>query len=110
VFHEDFDARVDALVLEAADDLQPGAVADVAEAAVAVGPEGPLVDETGGSAIEDRPPTLQLQDTVAGLPGEDLGHPPVVDALAPLHGVGEVDLPVVFGVHVAQARRDPTLG
>src|SRR3712207_7902760 len=45
-----------------------------------------------------------------GLLGEDLRHPPVVEALAAPHGVHEVRLPTVVGVHVAHGRRHATLG
>jgi hypothetical protein len=110
VFHEDVDAGVDALVLEAADQLQTGPVADVGKPPVAVGPEWPLVDLAICGSVEYGAPALQLQHPVGRLLGEDLGHPPVVDPLAPFYGVGEVGLPAVFGVDVAQCGGHPPLG
>ncbi len=55
-------------------------------------------------------PALQLVDAVDDFVRIDLDHPPVVDELAAEHGVGEMDLPVVVGVDVAQPGGDAALG
>jgi hypothetical protein len=91
---------VDAVVLEGADHLQAGAVADVGEARVAVAAEVSLEDLAVLGAVEDRAPGLELADTGGGLFGVELGHAPVVEVLAAAHGVGEVDLPAVAVVDV----------
>ena len=101
---------MDALVLQGADQLQASAVADVGEAAGAVGAERSLVDTALAGAVEDGTPALELQHPLGGLLGEELDHPPVVDVLAALPGVGEVEFPVVVVVDVAKRRRDPALG
>jgi len=52
------------LVLEHADHLEAGAVADVRQAAVRMAAEGPLVDAPVGRAIEQRAPRLELVDAI----------------------------------------------
>ena len=88
---------MDAVVLQRADHLQPGAVADVGQTRVGLCPaevalENPAVRRT----VEQRTPALQLTD--AGrvqLPGVDFGHAPVVEVLPAAHRVGEMHPPVV---------------
>ncbi len=109
-FHEDVDALVDAAVLERADHLQAGPVADVGEPGIGVSAEVALEDAALLGAVEDRPPFLQLADPVGRLLGVQLGHPPLVEELAPAHRVAEVDLPAIAGVGAGQGGRDPALG
>ena len=109
-FHVDVDALVDAVVLQGADHLQAGAVADVGQARVAVAAEVALQDAAVLGAVEHRAPGFQLADAVGRFLGVQLGHAPVVDVLAAAHGVGEMDLPVVAFVHVGQGRGDAALG
>jgi len=99
----DLDAGVHALVLECADELQARAVAGVGQAGIAVAAEGTLVDQTVLGAVEDRAPGLELADAVGGVLGVQLGHAPLVQELAPAHGVAKVHPPVVPAVVVAQA-------
>ena len=109
--HVDVDPTgVDQDVLQAADELQPGAVSDVGQARIGVGAEGPLVDHARARPVEHRAPALELEDPCRRLPGVDLRHPPVVDQLAALHGVGEVGLPAVEMVHVGERGGDAALG
>ena len=108
--HVDGDAAVDAGVLQRADHLQAGAVADVGEARVLVAAEVPLEDAAVVGAVEQGAPALQLADALGGFLGVQLGHPPVVQVLAAAHGVGEVDPPVVAVVDVGQRRGDAALG
>ncbi len=108
--HVHVDPGVHALVLEDADHLEAGAVADVGQAAVGVAAEGPLVDATIGRAIEQRAPRLELVDPIGGFLGVDLGHAPVVVHLAAAHRVAEMHAPGVFSHHVAERRGGAPLG
>ena len=110
VLHVDLDALVDAVVLQRADHLEAGAVADVGEARVAVAAEVALQDAAVLRAVEDRAPGLELAHAVGRLLGVQLGHAPVVEVLAAAHRVGEVDLPVVAVVDVGQRRGHAALG
>jgi hypothetical protein len=100
----------DDLLLQGADQLEARAVADVGQARELVAAEVPLADLALGRAVEQRPVGLELPDPLRRLLRVQLGHPPVVEELAPAHGVAEVDLPVVVRVRVAHRRRDPALG
>ena len=57
----------DDLLLQRADDLQAGAVADVGEPRVGVPAEVALADLSVLGAVEERPVGLQLPDAVRGL-------------------------------------------
>ena len=85
----------DDLLLQGADQLQPGAVADVGQPGVLVAAEVALADPAVGGAVEQRAVGLELPDPLRRLLGVQLGHPRVVEELAAAHGVAEVDLPVV---------------
>ena len=108
--HEHVDADLDAALLQGADHLQTGAVADVGQARVAVPAEVALADQPVLGAVEDRAPLLELDHPLGRLLGVELGHPPVVEDLAAAHGVAEVDLPVVLGRPVAHGGGDAALG
>ena len=100
----------DDLLLQGADDLQAGAVADVGQPRVGVAAEVALADPAVLGAVEQRAVGLQLPHPVRRLLGVQFGHPPVVEELAAAHGVAEVDLPVVLGVGVAHRRGAAALG
>ena len=108
--HEDVGPHGDHLLLQGADQLQAGAVADVGQAGVAVAAEVALGDAAVLGAVEQRAPALQLVDAVGRLHGVDLRHAPVVEHLAAAHGVAEVDLPVVLGPDVAHGGGHAALG
>ena len=91
----------DDLLLQGADHLQAGPVADVGKPRVLVAAEVPLADLAAGGAVEHRAPGLELVDPVRGLLGVQLGHPRVVQELAAAHGVAEVHHPVVVRIDVA---------
>ena len=110
VLHVHVDALVDAVVLQRADHLQAGAVADVGQARIAVAAEVALQDAAVLGAVEHRAPGLELAHAVGRFLGVQLGHAPVVEVLAAAHRVGEVDLPVVALVDVGQRRGDAALG
>ena len=108
--HVDVDAEGDRALLQGADQLQAGAVADVGEAGVAVAAEVALADQPVRRAVEQRAPVLELADPVGRLLRVQLRHPPVVEHLPAAHGVAEVHPPVVLGVEVGHRRGDAALG
>jgi hypothetical protein len=108
--HEHVDAEGDGALLQGADELQAGPVADVRQPRVAVPAEVALADQPVLGAVEQRAPVLQLADPVRCLLGVQLRHPPVVEHLPAAHGVPEVHPPVVLRVGVAHRRGDATLG
>src|SRR5215208_5097475 len=108
--HVDLRVGGEDLLLHGPDELQPGPVADVAEAAVGMAAEGALAYLALGRPVEERPPLLELVDPVWGLFGEGLDHPPVVEELAAPHGVDKVLAPGVVGVDVPDRGRDAALG
>ena len=108
--HVHVDAQADRALLEGADHLQTGPVADVRQPGVAVPAEVPLADQTVRGAIKQGAPLLELPHPFGGLLGVQLRHAPVVEQLATAHGVAKVDLPVVVGVQVAHGGGDAALG
>ena len=108
--HVHVDALVDAVILQRADHLEAGAVADVGQARIAVAAEVALEDAAVLRAVEHRAPGLELAHAVGRFLRVQLGHAPVVHVLAAAHGVGEVDPPVVAVVDVGQRRGDAALG
>ena len=106
----DVDALVDAVILQRADHLEAGAIADVREARIAVAAEVALQDPAVLGAIEDRAPRLELAHAIGRLLRVQLRHAPVVQVLAAAHRVGEVDLPVVALVDVAHRGGHAALG
>ena len=108
--HVDFHAGVDAVILQRADHLEAGAVADVRQARIAMAAEVALQDAAVLGAVEQRAPGFQFAHAVGRFLGVQLGHAPVVQVLAAAHGVGEMDAPVVAIVHVGQRGRDAAFG
>ncbi len=97
-------------VLEGADHLEAGPVADVGEARVRVATERALEDPAVVGPVEDGAPPLELANPIRRLGRVELGHARVVQQLAADHRVAEVDLPRVAGGHVGQRRGDAPLG
>src|SRR5919107_1501214 len=108
--HVDLRVGGENLLLHGPDELQPGPVADVAEAAIGMAAEGALAYLALGRPVEGRPPLLELVDPVWCLFGEGLDHPPVVEELAAPHGVDKVLAPGVVGVDVPDGGRNAALG
>ena len=108
--HVDVDAAVDAVILQRADHLEAGAIADVREPRIAMAAEVALEDPAVLRAVEDRAPGLELADAIRRLLRVQLGHAPVVHVLAAAHRVGEVHLPAVAVVDVGERRRDAPFG
>ena len=89
------------MVLQRANQLEAGAVADVRQPRIAVAAEVALVDPAVLRAIEHGAPGLELAHAIGRFLRVDLGHPPVVDVLPAAHGVGKMHPPVVAVVVVA---------
>ena len=98
------------VILERADHLEAGAIADVGQPRILVAAEVALQDAAVRRAIEERAPGLELADAVRRLLRVQLRHAPVVDVLTAAHGVGEMDLPAVALVDVGQRRGDAPFG
>ena len=95
---------MDAVILERADHLEAGAIADVREARIAVAAEVALQDAAVFGAVEQGAPGFEFAHALGSLFGVQLGHAPVVEVLAAAHRVGEMDAPVIAVVDVGQAR------
>jgi hypothetical protein len=108
--HVDLDPAVDAVILEGADHLEPGAIADVCEARITVASEVALQDAAVRRPVEERAPGLELAHAFGSLAGVELRHPGVVHVLAAAHGVREVGLPAVPVVDVGERGRDAAFG
>ena len=108
--HVDVDAQMHAAVLQGADHLEAGAVADVAEPFEGVAAKGPLQNLAVLGAVEERAPLLQFAHALGGLLGVELGHAPVVQEFSAAHGVAEVRAPVVGRIHVGHGRGDAAFG
>ena len=101
---------MNAVILQRADHLEAGAIADVRQARILVAAEVALQDAAVRRAIEQRAPRLELADAIRRFLRVQLRHAPVVDVLAAAHRVGEVHLPVVAVVDVGERRRDAAFG
>ena len=102
--------EVDRVILQRANQLEAGAVADVREARIAVAAEVALVDAAVRRAIEHRAPGFELAHAIGRFLGVQLRHAPVVDVLAAAHRVGEVHLPAVAVVVVGHGRGHAAFG
>ena len=67
-FHVHVDALMDAVILQRADHLEAGAIADVREPRIAVAAEVALEDAAVGRAVEQRAPRLELAARDPALP------------------------------------------
>ena len=98
------------MILERADHLQAGAVADVSEARIFVAAEMSLQDTAVFRPIEDRTPRFQFAHAIRRFFGVKLSHAPLIHVLPAAHRIGEMHLPVVALVHIRERRGDPALG
>jgi hypothetical protein len=106
--HEDVDLRIaDALVLERADHLEAGTVADVGQARVLMAAEVALQDAAVGRAVEERSPGLELLHPVGRFLREELRHAPVVQHLAAAHRVPEMTFQLSRSSVLASAAATP---
>ncbi len=106
----DLDADADAAVLQGADELETGAVANVCQSRVGMAAEGALQDAAVAGAVEDGAPLLQLAHAVRCLPRVQLGHARVVEQAAADHGVAKVSRPAVAIVDVRERRGHAAFG
>ena len=110
VLHVHGDPLVNAVVLERANQFEPGAVAHVGEARVTVAAEITLQDFPILGAVKHRAPRLQFMHARRSFFGMQLGHAPVVDVLPAAHRIGKVHFPVVAVIHIAHGGRHPAFG
>ena len=110
MLHVDVDAAMDAVILQRADHLEAGAIADVREARIAMAAEVALQDAAVLRAIEHRAPGFELAHAIGRFLRVQLGHAPVVQVLAAAHRVGEVHAPAVAVVDVGHRRRHAAFG
>src|SRR5205814_1423245 len=82
---------MNSMVLQRADHLQPGTIADVRQAGIAMPAEVTLQDAAGLGAIEHGAPGFQFAHARRRFLGVQLGHAPVVDVLSASHRVGKVN-------------------
>ena len=108
--HVHVEAHVHAAVLQRANHLQAGAIADVAQPLVGVPAERALQNVSVRGAIENRAPLLEFPHALRRFLRVKLRHAPVVQHLPAAHGVAEVRAPAVRGVHVGHGRGDAALG
>ena len=101
---------MNAVILERANHLQPGAIADMREARISMPAEVPLQNAAVLRPIENRAPRLEFADAIRRFLRVQLGHPPIVHVLAAAHRVGEVHPPAVAIIDVRQRRRDAAFG
>jgi hypothetical protein len=59
--------------------------------------------------IKNCTPSFQLTNPGRRLQSVQLSHPPVVDVLAPAHGVRKMDFPIVTVVHIGKRRSNSAL-
>ena len=98
------------MILQRADHLEAGAVADVRQAGIAMAAEVALQNAAVFGAVEQRAPGFQFAHAVGRFLGVQLRHAPVVEVLAAAHGVGEMHAPVVAVVDVGQRGRHSAFG
>ena len=99
-----------AVVLQRADHLQPGAIANVRQPGIAMSAKIALQNAAIFRAIEQRTPGFEFAHTGGSFLGVELRHAPVVQILAAAHGVGKVNAPAVAIVHICHGRGYSTLG
>ncbi len=109
-FHVHGDALVDAVILQGADHLQPGTVANVREPGITVPAKITLQDASVLGAIKNRAPGLELVHARGRLLGVMLRHAPVIHVLAAAHRVGKMDSPGIAVIDVTHRRRHTALG
>ena len=101
---------MNAVILQRADHLETGAIADVREPRISMPTEVALQNPSVRRAIEQRAPRFELANTIGRFLRVQLRHAPVVEYWPPRMRVGEVHAPVVAIVDVPHRRRRATLG
>ena len=108
--HVHIDPLMNPVVLQSANHLQPGAIADMRQARIFMAAKIPLQNPAVLGAIENGAPGLELAHTIGRLPRMQFRHPPIIDVLPAAHGIGEMHSPVVAIVDVGERGCDPALG
>ena len=108
--HVDLHAAVNAVVLQGADHLQAGAIANVRQPRILMPAEVSLQNAAVLGAVEECAPRLQFAHTFRRFLGVQLRHAPVVQVLPAAHGIGEMNAPVVAIVDIGQSRGNTALG
>ena len=108
--HVDLHAAVNAVILQGADHLQAGAIADVGQARISMAAEVSLQNPAVLGAVEERAPGFEFAHALRRFLGVQLRHAPVVEVLAAAHGIGEMHAPVVAIVDVRQRGGNAALG
>ena len=108
--HVDLHAAVNAVVLQGADHLQAGAIANVSQPRILMAAEVPLQNAPVLGAVEECAPCLQFAHTFRRFLGVQLRHAPVVQVLSPAHGIGEMDPPIIAIVDIGQSCGNAALG
>src|ERR1051326_1709584 len=95
---------MNSMILQSADHLQPGAVADMREAWIFVTAEMSLQNSAILRSVENGAPRLQLPHAIRCFFRVQLGHAPLVHILTAAHCIGEMHLPVVALIDIGQSR------
>jgi len=101
---------MDAVILQRPDHFQPGSIAHVRQARIAVSAEVALQNAPVFGAVEQRAPGFQLAHARRGFLGMQLGHARVVQILAAAHSVGEVHAPTIAIVDISHGSRHAAFG
>src|ERR1700730_2903222 len=110
VLHVNLDALMNAVVLQRADHLQAGAIADVREPRIFMTAKISLQDAPVFRAIENGAPRFKLAHAIGRFLGVQLGHAPLIDILAAAHGVGEMYFPVVALIDIGEGGGNAAFG
>src|SRR5262249_57598717 len=97
------------MVLQCADHLQSGAIADVSEPWITMSTEISLEDAPVFCAIKNGAPGFELAHSIGRFLRVQFCHSPLIDVLTAAHGIGEVHLPIVAFIDVGQRRCDSAL-
>src|SRR5438132_12982545 len=99
-----------AAVLQRANHLEPGAIADVTETFEGMASKGALQNLAITRSIKKRSPLFEFTHALRRLQGMNLGHAPVVQKLATAHRVAKMGAPVVSRVDIGHRRGDSAFG
>src|SRR6267143_181581 len=95
-----------AAVLQRANHLEPGAIADVTETFEGMAPKGALQNLAITGAIKKRSPLFEFTHALRRFLSMNLGHAPVVQKLAAAHRVAKMRAPVVRRVDIGHRGGD----
>ena len=108
--HVNVKAQLHAAILQRSNHFQAGAVADVAETLVRVAAESALQNRALIGAVEESAPLFEFADTIGSFLRMKLRHAPIIQKFSAAHGVAEMRLPAVVGVHIAHGCGDAAFG